>query len=262
MNKTRHLVGLATAAALFAVPAQAKAQLIDFFGGAVGCFYTGATACDPTSPFALSQTVAGTTGTLTFNTNTFVGTTSGIPGSVGFSGSCGVVGPCGAFGRFTINSASAQPNTGSYTPVAGQKFALELIFNTDCFVLAGLNCTPTVPHAGQPVTKGIITGSIVSNNGQVHVDWGPDQNFTFTGGGHTPTCTGQNVGGPVCVAGPWAGTATLTISTPTVISAGQNNFVTGFITVTSASPEPGTIALFATGLVGLIPVVRYRRRKA
>jgi len=252
---------------MFAVPAQAKAQLIDFHGGAIGCFYTGIVACDPTTTGIAPQTVSGTVGSLTFNANTFTGTTSGIPGSVGFSGGCGAFGPCGAFGRFTINSASAIPNTGSYTPVVGQKIAVELVFNTDYTALGGPNgpATPTVPHAGQPKTSGLITGSIVNNNGNLTVVWNPlSVAFAFTNGGHLATCTGQNAGGPVCGGGPWAGTATWNLAGPpayTTISAGQDNFVTGNIVVTSASPEPGTVMLFATGLMGLVPVVRYRRRK-
>lgn len=56
------------------------------------------------------------------------------------------------------------------------------------------------------------------------------------------------------------GTFDLTVNDVSVSPTGSPVALTGKINVT-ATPEPGTTALFATGLAGLVPAFRMRRRK-
>lgn len=60
--------------------------------------------------------------------------------------------------------------------------------------------------------------------------------------------------------GGWVGTFDLTVNDVSVTPTGMPVALTGKINVT-ATPEPGTTALFATGLAGLVPAFRMRRRK-
>ncbi|MEP6495577.1 MAG: hypothetical protein ABJF01_23020 [bacterium] len=61
-------------------------------------------------------------------------------------------------------------------------------------------------------------------------------------------------------SGGWTDTFVLKVNDVSLTPGDSPVALTGNIHVTS-TPEPGTTALFATGLAGLIPVVRMRRRK-
>jgi len=265
MRITRQILGTAAvgALALFGLPGRAQAQLIDFHGGALACFYTGSIACDPLASPSGFDIHAGATGTIDYSVDTFTGTAS-VPGSASFSDTPCSSGPpfftplpnCGSFGHIHVSS--------TYTSPADLHIALMLLFNTDYTTVGFLNtpATPTVVSAGQPRTQslaitGFVTGGTFSG---VTVTWDPvSVNFSFTNGGHLASCIG---GAPVCGPGPLAGVATWLLGSPTAVAldGSPGGAVTGNIAVSSVSPEPATIALFATGLMGLIPVVRYRRR--
>jgi hypothetical protein len=294
MRKTRQILGTAAVGALALLGAsRAQAQVdIDFHGGAIACFYVGAIACNPLTDMSVpgvSETAAGTAGKIRFDTSTFVGTTVG--GTMGLDNtsiSCtpATTDNCGSFGNVHVTAGFSACGADTVCGNADDldlHIALMLLFNSDYDTYFGN--TPGTPDVS-PVTNStnIITGKVnASGASGVAINWDPNVVvFSFTNAGHSSTCHGST---PACGGGSYAGKATWTISTPTQVgrfqvgpSAGpppcafpicyggtpfshQGGAITGHIDIVSVSPEPGTVALFATGLVGLIPVVRYRRRK-
>jgi hypothetical protein len=128
------------------------------------------------------------------------------------------------FGSFSLGGGGA-----TYT---GQNFLLQVLFTL-----------PTVPNPGAVFTASLI-GTVVSPT----VGGGADILF-------------NNAPQPV----PFVGSDKSGILTVNVYDVYMNQGTTveadGFIH-TSVAPEPGTTALVATGLMGLIPVVRIKRRKS
>lgn len=272
MRTTRQLLGTAAVGALaFLAPTgRAQAQLVDFHGGAIACFYVGSVPCDPLAvdpPGTFVVSHAGATGTITYTSDTFTGTAP-VPGSASFSDTpCTFLGNpqpnCGSFGHISVSS--------NYSSPGDLHIALELLFNTDYTTYGAPNspATPTVTTANLPHGHSLAITGTVTQPGDlsgVTINWtavGGTDNiipFQFTNGGHMASCIGST---PVCGPGGLSGKATWTISTPTPVPVAGHpgGAIVGNISVASVAPEPATVALFATGLVGLIPVVRYRRRQ-
>jgi hypothetical protein len=269
-------------------PTRAHAQKIDFNGAVAGCFTTG-TSCTPAtlvtdigfngSPYTACDGVAGNW--LCFTGSLFTGTTNGLGFTNGVS--FGGTGTTGSFGTLT--------RAKNYDASSGINLILYFFFNTAASTIGPplviTSPAPTTDPAGitPDVSTAHITGHVVTNSGLVSVSFsnlvcdnpnppgaGACVDFEFNGGGHDPACVGPPptpVNTLPCVNnGPFAGKAEIEVdglNVPTGAPIPPAAFATakigGNIYVLSSSPEPATLALFATGLVGLVPVVRYRRRK-
>jgi hypothetical protein len=284
MRITRQI--LATAAvglfAFAAAPASAHAQQIDFNGAVAGCFTTG-TSCTPATTPAPGPNGApytacdvGVVGLLCDQSSFIQGATNGLGFSNGIS--FGGTSTSGSFGSLS--------RTPSYTNTPGINLVLYFFFNTAANTITPpaiiTNPAPTTVPAGITPSQAsaVIVGHVVNNGGITSISFsnaacnnpnppgaGACVDFQFIGGGHNPACGVASPGFPVdatpCVNnGPFAGTAEIEIDPINVPTGalGQAK-LSGNIYVLASSPEPATLALFATGLVGLVPVVRYRRRK-
>jgi hypothetical protein len=253
MRISRQILGLA-AASVFGATAQLQAQAIQFSGGTAGCFYY-TVVCTPvtTTPFfdyvdasgAISTTAPGSGAYLAFQGGLFNATTNSGSGTRSINGS---------FGNFGNITTSGFPFPASFpTQLAGLHLLLAFYFAPNCTACPGFLWPqhPDVGSGNTPNTVATVTGTIdFSNNSGIDFDFGPGpqiSNIPFTAGGPGP-------------AGPYNQTGTFSINVVEVpVNAGVDNNITGIIHVQSIAPEPATLALFATGLVGMIPLARRRK---
>jgi hypothetical protein len=292
MRITRQILALAAVGFIgFAAPSRVQAQFIDFNGAVAGCFTLG-TTCSPSilSPYTVYDDGGGSFGTcpagpigscdglhkLEYTGQLITGTTSGNGFNNGIS--FGSALSAGSFGSMT--------EKGLYDNTVGLNLVLYFFFNTAATTIGppisaviGAPAPTTVPPGSTPgISSVVLTGHVTAlPTGTVHISWfGATHpcvdplaagsgcvDFEFEGGGHV--AGGCDPGVPaskaLCVnSGFVSGTAEISVNN---FDLGKNstNKISGHIYVLTASPEPATLALFATGLVGLVPVVRYRRRK-
>jgi hypothetical protein len=137
-------------------------------------------------------------------------------------------------GSPNVNNLGSFSVTGDPASYNGSQFLLDVVFS-----LPTITSSPTVFAAA-------VRGSVRADaNGLVKVQFDPGyQSFDF----ETPD---------------QKGTFMLSVNDVSLTPGASPVALTGDIEVTSltATPEPATTALLATGLAGLIPVVRMRRRK-
>lgn len=121
-------------------------------------------------------------------------------------------------------------------------------------ILAGSTFMLTISQSGPTSGTGSVSGSLGWNSTSNTLSWTPNQSSVTVGGvtyGLNETTTGCTAGNPECI--------TIASSNSFSFGAQQVTNVTDDVASTT-TPEPATVALMATGLVGLIPIARRRRR--
>ena len=250
---------LAGAAALVATAASVQAQQVRFAGSTLGCFHVGiGSSCTP---------VANTTllGSISFNAGAFdvftdpaalSGVAYGAIGNVSTSNSLGTVGSAGAFSatgdqylRLRI-SFSTPILTNDVNAVANDN-----VFDVD-YKISGSS-----QSAGRGGINFIPTGPGLIGAGGLVFDVA---NGIFRTGN---IYTGGFANGDVFPVGPGGGTAAGTVNYFTLdtrsITAGGSSTLTSFFQIESSVtgvPEPASIALMATGLLGVAGIAARRRR--
>jgi hypothetical protein len=162
----------------------------------------------------------------------------------------------------TLASCAGGGFTLLFTGTAGINLANNTITSLGTFNLTGtgnvtvpagainftLNVNQTTPSSGLGVFVGAITGTVNTTGGTnfSSLIWTPNQFVTI--GSTTYQMIYDNVG-PA---------ANIGLGIPINNTRG----ISALVTTPTGVPEPGTVALMATGLAGLLPIVVRRRRNS
>jgi hypothetical protein len=165
-----------------------------------------------------------------------------------FSGAC--TGTSCAFGGFTLQFVPVGSNgffSGSLVDLGTFNSSCSLsscpLTNFPSGVTFTLTINQTIPSAGTNQVLGTVSGTLAFNPTFSSLIWTPAPN-AFSIGTANYTLVVDNTGN-------------FNIEAPTGDANPNASVVKAFVTTT---PEPSTVALMATGMFGLIPVVRRRRK--
>lgn len=216
-------VALATAACMGVGATPALAQSVQFMGNTMGCFYSGSSV--PTSCTGQSSTVGG----LSYSGSTFNASSNSADGLFTLGNAPG--GGVGGANFNNLGSFTLRDGNHNYT---GQKFALFI------------NFTQPTGARGENYYTAMLTGNLTnSTTGNVFVDFNnAAQRFTFSNGSSLSFSVND-----------------LSLNDQTAGASGATVAVTGQGYAQAGTvPEPSSMALIGTGLVGLVPVFRRKRR--
>lgn len=227
MSIKRVLLSL-TALGAIGLASTAQAQNVEFAASTTGCFYKSpATTCTPANASNLFNGFAN--GGVTFHGGSFDGMTDGstpnqltVPGTVGMN-----------LGWF---------DSGNALHVVGPNN----FFNLDVFFTL-----PTVIGDPNAIFHAVVSGAVTKVPPNKRVG---GYDITFTDSPQTFTYFGPT----------FQGSFTLLVNNTHINAGYSENFISGTIVTQAASltPEPATMVLFATGLLGLVPFARRRRNQA
>ena len=173
----------------------------------------------------------------------------------------------GAFsgGGCTATSCIFDGFTLSFVPVGSNSYLSGSLVDLGSFSTQCVSCTPgviqgfpsgvtftltvnqTSPSGGSGSFVGSVSGSVAFNPSFSSLVWLPSPSTLTLG-------TAGLVGTYAIVVD---NTGNFNIEPPTATQNPNPTVVKAFVTTT---PEPGTVALMATGMFGLIPVIRRRKR--
>ena len=165
-----------------------------------------------------------------------------------FSGAC--TGTSCAFGGFTLQFVPVGSNgffSGSLVDLGTFNSSCSLsscpLTNFPSGVTFTLTINQTIPSSGSNTFVGTVSGTLAFNPTFSSLIWTPTPG-SFNIGTANYTLVLDNTGN-------------FNIEAPTGDANPNASVVKAFVTTT---PEPSTVALMATGMFGLIPVVRRRRK--
>lgn len=133
-----------------------------------------------------------------------------------------------------------------------------VIFTTGAFTSGDIQNGGTLMAGGNFVitgngTNGVPNGVIFNGTFSGPVTW---TLITLTNGTHNYTLTGA----VVATNGEVGATTQITINTGTSLFSGSAQLSSGETNLSMAVPEPGTLSLFGTGLIGLAGFIRHKRK--